>query len=367
MERSDLTLSTRNPFTLAPHHNLFQSGAWASFKRRYEEMVQGFTLHVRQKSAALLLIHRRLRDGTPFAYCPYGPNVWVPEGEQGALLEELALRLRPHLRPEPAFLRFDTVWETPYQEEDDFLPSGQWAGPPETRVREIRMNYGTATHRIRKSPSNFLPANTVLVDLSEGMDAVFSRMRQNTRNCIRRFLRSDLAVRRAGPAALPEWYEIYKATARRKGFRAHAPHYFRELLRLPERAREEGGPGTPIPRMELLLATSSEAPVAGLLMARYDAVAYYLFAGSLLRRKDAMPSYGLQWEAMRIARRTGCRWYDLFGIAPNGMPGHALHGLYVFKTGFGGRLVHRRGAWDYVYDDERYRHARHAESLDPHV
>lgn len=367
MHAIELTVVPRNPFTLAPHENLFQSGAWATFKRRYEGRVQGFTMGYGERSAALLVVHRRLPDGTPFAHCPYGPNVQVPETEQGGLLEELSLRLGEHLRPKPVFLRFDTVWETPYQDEADFLPSGQWAGPPETRVREIRMNYGTATHRIRKAPSNYLPANTVLVDLSRGLDTVFGEMRQNTRNSIRRSLRSDVSVRRVGPEALPEWYGIYEATARRKGFRAHERRYFEELLWLPQTARVEAGPDAPAPRMELLLAESSKCAIAGLLMARYDGVAYYLFAGSLPLRRDAMPSYGLQWEAMRIARQAGCRWYDLFGVAPNGASGHALHGMYVFKTGFGGRLIHRRGAWDYVYDEERYQNARHAEAFDPHA
>jgi lipid II:glycine glycyltransferase (peptidoglycan interpeptide bridge formation enzyme) len=172
-------------------------------------------------------------------------------------------------------------------------------------------------------------------------------------------------VQRVGVEALPEWYGVYEATARRKGFRAHAFHYFEELLRLPQTARDEAGPDAPAPHMELLLAISDESPIAGLLLGRYDAVAYYLFAGSLPHRRDAMPSYGLQWEAIRIARQAGCRWYDLFGVSPNGLPGHALHGMYVFKTGFGGRLVHRRGAWDYVLDEASYRDARHADSLDP--
>jgi lipid II:glycine glycyltransferase (peptidoglycan interpeptide bridge formation enzyme) len=367
MDTMPLAIVPRNPFTLASHDNLFQSGAWATFKRRYEGRVQGFTIRYGERSAALLVVHRRLRDGTPFAHCPYGPNVPMSETEQGGLLERLSLRLRSYLHPLPTFLRFDTVWETPYQDEDDFLPSGQWAGPPETRVREIRMNYGTATHRIRKAPSNFLPANTVLVDLSRGLDAVFGDMRQNTRNCIRRSVRSDVAVRRLGREALPEWYGIYEATARRKGFRAHGLNYFEELVRLAERVRDQAGPDASVPHVDLLLAASERRPVAGLLMARYDAVAYYLFAGSLPRRRDAMPSYGLQWEAMQSARQAGCKWYDLFGVAPNGMPGHALHGMYVFKTGFGGRLVHRRGAWDYVYDETRYQHARPADAWNPYA
>ena len=53
-----------------------------------------------------------------------------------------------------------------------------------------------------------------------------------------------------------------------------------------------------------------------------------------------MPTYALQWCAMQTARRAGCSEYDLFGVAPNADPSHPMHGLYRFKTGFGGQIFH---------------------------
>ncbi len=75
-----------------------------------------------------------------------------------------------------------------------------------------------------------------------------------------------------------------------------------------------------------------------------------------------MAPYALQWTAMRNARRAGCRRYDLFGVPPAVEAGHPMHGLYRFKTGFGGTLVHRRGAWDYVYREREYQLYQAAES-----
>jgi len=67
-----------------------------------------------------------------------------------------------------------------------------------------------------------------------------------------------------------------------------------------------------------------------------------------------MAPYALQWTAIQEAKRLGCRSYDLFGVAPSPDPEHPLYGLYRFKTGFGGALVHRQGSWDYPYDDRSY-------------
>jgi len=60
-----------------------------------------------------------------------------------------------------------------------------------------------------------------------------------------------------------------------------------------------------------------------------------------------MAPYALQWKAMRDAKEYGCTQYDLFGIPPDENPDHPMVGLYRFKTGFGGRIIHRPGSWDY--------------------
>jgi lipid II:glycine glycyltransferase (peptidoglycan interpeptide bridge formation enzyme) len=41
-------------------------------------------------------------------------------------------------------------------------------------------------------------------------------------------------------------------------------------------------------------------------------------------------------------------------VAPTPDPEHPLHGLYQFKSGFGGSMLHRQGAWDYPYDEGAY-------------
>jgi len=40
-----------------------------------------------------------------------------------------------------------------------------------------------------------------------------------------------------------------------------------------------------------------------------------------------------------------------------------MYGLYRFKTGFGGRLFHRQGCWDYPFYAERYEQYRAMESV----
>ena len=46
-----------------------------------------------------------------------------------------------------------------------------------------------------------------------------------------------------------------------------------------------------------------------------------------------------------------------------GAPDHAFYGLYRFKSGFGGRIVHRSGSWDYPLKEDAYLRFRNWETL----
>jgi lipid II:glycine glycyltransferase (peptidoglycan interpeptide bridge formation enzyme) len=67
-----------------------------------------------------------------------------------------------------------------------------------------------------------------------------------------------------------------------------------------------------------------------------------------------MAPYALQWQAMRDAKDFGCTQYDMFGIPPDEDPHHPMAGLYRFKTGFGGNIIHRPGSWDYPCNSVLY-------------
>ena len=77
-----------------------------------------------------------------------------------------------------------------------------------------------------------------------------------------------------------------------------------------------------------------------------------------------MPTYLLQWEAMRWARERGCTQYDLWGVPDadeNTLEAEFTHrsdglwGVYRNKRGFGGKLSRAAGPWDRVYSPLAYR------------
>ncbi|HZV52207.1 MAG TPA: peptidoglycan bridge formation glycyltransferase FemA/FemB family protein [Candidatus Dormibacteraeota bacterium] len=89
--------------------------------------------------------------------------------------------------------------------------------------------------------------------------------------------------------------------------------------------------------------------LAAIMVASFGGRAYYLYGGSSDRHRQLMPTYAVQWAAMRDAAEAGCRDYDLWGIPPSPDPAHPWFGLWQFKMGFGGEQVEYCGAWDLVF------------------
>jgi peptidoglycan pentaglycine glycine transferase (the first glycine) len=91
--------------------------------------------------------------------------------------------------------------------------------------------------------------------------------------------------------------------------------------------------------------------------------AYYFYGASANEERERMPTYLLQWEAIRWARAHGCIEYDLWGVPDADEEtleanfthlSEGLWGVYRFKRGFGGELRRSPGAWDRVYQPVMY-------------
>jgi lipid II:glycine glycyltransferase (peptidoglycan interpeptide bridge formation enzyme) len=325
--------------------NLLQSPLWALAKR--SSRITPLAFRVGSFPPILVLIHRVSPDAT-YAYLPWGPQ--LPEEEQnGRSLEVIARSLQKHLPEDCVFMRFDLPWESPWSDREE--------GRPSETTRELEMNFATREHNLRKAPTDVQPTDTLVVDLDRDDDELLGGMKPRARHNIRLADRRGVRVRIAAPRELRRWYQLYGATMRRHGKRVHGYHHFRRLMDAAGEVPAAGAlPGDPrrTHNIRLILAERAGDPLAGMVLAVSDDYAMYLYGASSGRDRRAMPTYLLQWEAMRAARRLGARRYDLFGIPADRSEGHPMHGLLRFKEGFGGTRVARRGCWDFPYDGDRY-------------
>lgn len=311
--------------------NLFQSRFWAQHKQRF-----GWEAAVDGGAAGTPLVLRRTLPG-PFSICyvPYGgggEETHLPPSE-GFRLEEYvtALRKAAAAFPGATFLR----WDIPFPEES--------IAPEEL-----------ATTGLVKAAVDVQPPTTVVLDLRKSEDELLGGMKGKTRYNVRLASKRGVTVERTGsPDSLRRWYELYRITALRDRITIHSEAYYRSLFELA--AAGEG------PSVDLYMASHEGDLLAGIIVARFGAAAYYLYGASSNTKRNLMPAYALQWRAIQDARAAGAGSYDFFGIPPAEDPKHPMHGLYRFKVGFGGTVVRRPGAYDLPLRRLGYRLYRSAE------
>ncbi len=303
-----------------PYGSLLQSPKWALLKATFGWQNLCLQQRVAGKivAGAQLLLRSKWR-WLRLAYVPRGPVVeWTDEARVEALLTELRrMARRSHAL---------SLWIEPEVEES-----------PELRALLRRLGWRERRHPIQ-------PPRTIIVDLQDTEEAILARMKQKTRYNIRLAARKGVTVRQGGVEDLPHFLRLMEETGRRDGFAIRPPAYYRRFVELF------------VPRhAALLLAEVGDEVVAALIVAAWGNKAYYLYGASSNRHRNRMPTYRLQWEAMRWARARGCTTYDLWGIpdVDEATLEHkfrerhdGLWGVYRFKRGLGGRVVRYVGLWE---------------------
>jgi len=104
-----------------------------------------------------------------------------------------------------------------------------------------------------------------------------------------------------------------------------------------------------------LIAEVNNEPVAGLFLFEFAGRAYYVYGMSRDLHREKMPTYLLQWEAMKHARAAGCTLYDLWGAPEKFDETDSLWGVYRVKECLGGTVQRTLGAWDYAPNRFWYR------------
>ena len=297
----------------------------------------------------ILVIIQQLNKTDSIAYVPYGPEL-EPENEfQGIFLEELSECLRSFLPKNCFMIRYDLCWEVYWARDLNFFDeTDNSLIEPATKTQEFRLNFNTINWNLRKAYSNILPTNTLFLDLKPDINSILERMKPKTRYNIKLSQKKGVVVRVADLEDINIWYELYKETAQRNGILLNDIKYFKAIL--TAKSDKTKSPAD----VYYLIAELDNKPLAAMFLVISAYRGSYLYGASSNNHRNYMPTYALQWEAIKISKEKGCKEYDMFGISPKADNSHPLHGLYKFKIGFGGDIFQSLGCWDYPLDYDKY-------------
>lgn len=348
-----------------PAAHFLQARFWAEFKtlhgwtyRRYEVYAVG------RRSFLLTVLLRRLPPFGFLTYVPMGPFLLTdcdsrsPEDaeKRGLFLTDLSEKLIPLLPAGVFLIRFDPPWECAVKN-----------GKEKTSIPHafplIPCAGAAAAYRLFKAPFDIQPPDTVQLDLRQPLDTLLEdckpKWRYNIRLAEKRGVRVQCFSRAEAEQEIPLFYELYRETAARDGIAIHSEEYYRSLCRVASDPQYD----TERILISVYVAFFEEKPLASIITLFSPSGAVYLYGASSNEHRNLMPAYLLQWRAIQDAKNYGCRSYDFYGIPPADDPHHPLYGLYRFKTGFGGMIIHRVGTLDVPVCFRKYRIYVFAERL----
>ena len=197
-----------------------------------------------------------------------------------------------------------------------FHEQGQWN-------YELRLIAGK-WFRNAKDSERLLNRSTILLDLNLPEFKLMQNFRSNTRNIIRRAQKNKVSIRleASSDEIIDRFFQLYEPLVDK--FKLGRPN--REIVHNMMEANK------------LLCFAAYEnniEPTMVNLIYVCERQAYYMF-GASAERFETGTGQLLQWEIMRFLKAQGVRWYDLGGVRT----ADPTNGIFLFKRGFGGELVH---------------------------
>lgn len=271
------------------------------------------------------------------------------------MLSDLSKALKNFLPKNTIFIRWDPNVILPSPEDRDMYNFGM-----KTVIYADKL-------KLKKSSVDIQPPDSSLVDLTASEEEILNRMHPKWRYNIRLASRKGLEIKKYtgdSPQIIEKvnkFYELTKITNARDGNSSHAKSYYLDLLQSSAKDRSLDKDS---PLVTLYLAEVEGQEIAAIITLFNQTEAIYLYGASSNEKRNLMPNHLLQWTAMQDAKEYGCKYYDLYGMPPEGKnEHHPMHGLYLFKTNFGGKNIHRTGSWDFPAKIVLYRLYKFAENL----
>jgi len=280
--------------------------------------------------AACLVLKRTAFRRFSIFYAPKGPLMdWMNESLRKRVLDDLQNFAK---KQGAIFLKLDP---------DVVLGRGV-----PTSVDEVTENSGQAVRSDLKrrgwaeSSDQIQFRNTVMVDLSASEEDILMRMKQKTRYNVRLAEKKGVTVRVGGEDDLPMLYKMYAETSMRDGFVIRDEEYYLMVWKMFMKASE--------PSAVPLIAEVGGEAVAAIFLFMFAGRGYYVYGMSRNAHREKMPTYLLQWAAMKHAKANACLTYDLWGAPDVFDESDSMWGVYRFKEGLGGEVVRTLGAYDFA-------------------
>lgn len=286
---------------------------WGEFNKMMGNKIWRLGIFENNNLISLALIIKITAKRGTFLFLPHGPNI-KKQGinDKKQILKILLDELKKIAKEEGAsFIRISPIWER--------------------NNENLRMFQGLG---FRNAPMHMHPELTWELDITLPEEELLMRMRKTTRYLIRQAQKNkDIEVIQSQKVEdIKKFNDLYRETVDRQQFAPFSLNFLKNEFSAFNKDAE----------ITIFLGKYKKEIISSGIFIFWQGIGFYHQGASSLKYPKIPVSYLLQWEAIREAKRRGCKKYNFWGIAPLTSdfklqkPNHPWAGLTLFKIGFGG-------------------------------
>ncbi len=283
---------------------------WGEFNRMMGNKIWRLGIYEDNSLVAVALIIKIQAKRGTFLFLPHGPATALAVAGKPNIKYEILKTLLEELKKisregKVSFIRIAPIWERNEENIKVFKDLG-----------------------FRLAPTHIHPEVTWELDITPPEEDLLMNMRKTTRYLIRQAQKNkDIEILQSQNLKNIEIFnKLYQEVVDRHHFVPFSLNYLKNELSAFNLDNQ----------ISLFFGKYKGEIIASAFIIFWSKKAFYHQAALSLKYPKIPVSYLLQWEAIREAKKRGCKLYNFWGIAPNEDPKHPWAGLTLFKMGFGG-------------------------------
>jgi lipid II:glycine glycyltransferase (peptidoglycan interpeptide bridge formation enzyme) len=303
-----------NLFKECEEKTFLQSWNWGEFQKMMGNKIWRFYIFKadRDPVSVALIIKIQAKRGT-FLFVPHGLNINSKfKDQKSKLLEVLLNKLIEITKKENAsFIRISPILEKNEENVKIFRDLG-----------------------FKEAPIHIHPELTWESDITPSEEELLMKMRKTTRYLIKHAQKNkEIEIVQSNKLEGVEVFnKLYQETVDRHHFVPFSLDYLKDEFLAFSKENQ----------IAIFLGKYKNEIVSSGIFIFWQGIGFYHHGASSLKYPKIPVSYLLQWEAIKEAKKRGCKIYNFWGIAPitsDFKPQNSDHpwaGLTLFKMGFGG-------------------------------
>ncbi len=303
------------------HKTFLQSWNWGEFQQSLGNNIWRFGVFNENNLVAVALAVKHVAKRGSFLLVPHGPVIKNAKikNQNAKLLNLLLEKLKKLAEQEKVdFIRVSPIFE---------------------RSAENEMLFKDLGFRLR--PLHTHPESSWKLDMQKPEDQLLAEMRKTTRYLIKQAQHNkDIEIFQSNNIKDIEVFnQMHLEVVKKQKFVPFSLEYFRkEFLAFANDGQ-----------ITIFFAKYRGKIIAASYEIFWSGIGFYHHAALLPEYRNVPVSYLLQWEAIKEAKKRGCKTYDFWGyIDPTTHPKHPYAGPTLFKMGFGGKAEEYVKTQDFV-------------------